>query len=547
VEERPSASRRLAQPIGIFVALTILLTWPQALHPSAVPNHQDAWFNLWRLAWVAHQLPRDPAGLFDANIFWPESNALALSDATLLQALLAAPGLWLGMPTPVAYTALVLASFVFAGVSAFLLAHHVTGSRRGALIAGVVFAFTAYRFDHYMHLELLWAGWMPLVLLAIHRTFESGRVRSGLAAGALFAAQTWASIYYGVLLTAVLAAMTPVMAWSHTSAAVRRAAPALAAGALVASVLVLPYLQPYLDVRASFGERSHADTQLYGAGLRHYLASTPESLVYGRLTADWGRPEKRLFPGLVAIALAGIALWRPVPRTRLAYLVGLLVAADLSAGHAGLLFPVLRDHVLPFRGLRVPARAGEIVMLMTAVLAGAGWARLETRFPSRRASGYATALAIAVMLLEYAQAPMRLHEVPTRPAQVHAWLAGEPTGAVLELPLPSVREWPRQDVQYQYFSTFHWQPLVNGYSGYMPDSYVRMLAAMQSFPSDVSVAWLRASKVRLVVLHEALWEQEAYRSTTEALAGHPAFLSRAVFGTSGSEVRVFEVRRASDE
>jgi hypothetical protein len=71
--------------------LTAALTWPQVLQPTAVLEHRDSWFNLWRLAWIAHQLPRDPAHLFDANIFFPERNTLAYSDPVILQGLLGAP------------------------------------------------------------------------------------------------------------------------------------------------------------------------------------------------------------------------------------------------------------------------------------------------------------------------------------------------------------------------------------------------------------------------------------------------------------------------
>ena len=75
---------RLAGPVPVFLMFTGLaavLTWPQAAHPTAIPDHVDAWFSLWRLAWFAHQLPRDPIHLFDTNIFYPAAHTLAFSDA----------------------------------------------------------------------------------------------------------------------------------------------------------------------------------------------------------------------------------------------------------------------------------------------------------------------------------------------------------------------------------------------------------------------------------------------------------------------------------
>ena len=60
--------------VGLFSALTLVMTYPQVrgmgTHVSF--NDGDPLFSAWRLAWVAHQLPRDPLNLFNANIFHPE-------------------------------------------------------------------------------------------------------------------------------------------------------------------------------------------------------------------------------------------------------------------------------------------------------------------------------------------------------------------------------------------------------------------------------------------------------------------------------------------
>lgn len=96
----PNSFRRFLCLVALFALLTIALTLPQILHPAGVLPHGDSWFNLWRLAWIAHQLPRDPLHLFDANIHYPARGTLAYSDAVLLQGLLGAPFHWLGFPRP---------------------------------------------------------------------------------------------------------------------------------------------------------------------------------------------------------------------------------------------------------------------------------------------------------------------------------------------------------------------------------------------------------------------------------------------------------------
>src|SRR4051812_43549628 len=104
---RPSSipgarSSNLREWLGVwagFIGLTLLLTYPQVRHlDSQIGTHYDALFSTWRLAWIAHQLPRDPAHLLDANIFSPERGTLTFSDAILLPGTLGAPLLWLGAP-----------------------------------------------------------------------------------------------------------------------------------------------------------------------------------------------------------------------------------------------------------------------------------------------------------------------------------------------------------------------------------------------------------------------------------------------------------------
>ena len=65
--------------VTVFLALmACYLTWPQCLYlTTRVANHDDAFFSIWRLGWIAHALKVDPTHLYDANIFYPEPNTLA--------------------------------------------------------------------------------------------------------------------------------------------------------------------------------------------------------------------------------------------------------------------------------------------------------------------------------------------------------------------------------------------------------------------------------------------------------------------------------------
>ena len=140
-----SFPRRLAHPllvIGFFTLLACVNSYPLVLAPDrTIGQHGDAFFSVWRLAWVAHQIRADPGRLFEANIFYPEAATLAYSDAMLVPALAVAPLHWLGVSPLLVYNLTLLAAFVASGVAAYALVRHLTGSTAGALLGGVVFAF----------------------------------------------------------------------------------------------------------------------------------------------------------------------------------------------------------------------------------------------------------------------------------------------------------------------------------------------------------------------------------------------------------------------
>ena len=159
----PIAAWRWHLGLGVgFTALALVMTWPLGA-PGArlLPDMNDAFFNIWRLSWVAHQLVHQPAALFDANIFYPARHTLAYSDAMLLVGLAAAPFLWAGVPPAVVHNGLLITALASSAWASAVLAHRLTGDRVAAVLAGVIVGFAPYRFAHIAHLELQWLVWMP--------------------------------------------------------------------------------------------------------------------------------------------------------------------------------------------------------------------------------------------------------------------------------------------------------------------------------------------------------------------------------------------------
>ena len=138
-------------------------------------------------------------------------------------------------------------------------------------------------------------------------------------------------------------------------------------------------------------------------------------------------------------------------------------------------------HVPGFDGLRVPARFAMLVVLFLSVAAGCGAAMLERRH--RLGGAMALGLGALAVLeafpapitlngtaeeLRYATPPPRVHTGDDAPA-VYRFLKTLPRPGTVAAEFP-FGEWAF-DVRYVFYSTVHWHPLLNGYSGHFPLSY----------------------------------------------------------------------------
>lgn len=509
----------------LYAVLTAVMTYPQIVRmsDSVAINDGDPLFSTWRLAWIAHQMPRDPLHLFDANIFYPERLTLAFSDSMLVPGLMAAPLLWLGVPQLVVYNVMLLAAFALSGASMFLLVRSLTNNNAAAFVAGFIFAFLPYRFMHYSHLELQVSHWMPLCLWALHRTVKYGRLSDGLLTGLFFALQALSSWYYGIFLATFLLPIAGALLIGDGGRNVLPSLRALAAGGILAAALVLPAAAPYFAARESVGERPLDEIKFYSATPRNYLAAHSQNVVFGQLTQRLGGQERELFVGFFVPLLALIGLWPPLSAPRIAYALGLVMAFDLSLGLNGVVYPWLHAYAVPYRGLRVPARMAMVVGMGLAVLAGYGVARL-CRSPRRKPASVVVLTAIiALVAIEYFSIPdlKRVQRVPPPVYDAISTPAGAARPVLLELPLiaPDILFEP----VYMYFSTFYWHTLANGYSGFSPPSYQRLLEAASKLPSPDALAELKRRSVTHVVVHSRFYRSDEYAEVVEMLESNPGF------------------------
>ncbi len=495
--KRPAYSRlgEFACLLVFFGLIVVAVTYPQVVRLDSVPDLGDPLFSIWRLSWVAHQLPRDPFHLFDANIFYPERLTFTYSDSAVVPALMVAPFLWLGAHPLYVY------------------------------------------FDHYSHLELQMTFWMPLLLLAIHRTFDQGRLRDGVWVGVLFALQTLSSLYYGVFLTVYLVPIA--LALSMRSTVLRQTTRSLAAATLIATTLIAPIAAPYIANRSSVGERDETAVRDYSATPRDYLQPQSHSPYHRAWDVGPHNPERDLFPTVSPVALTVVGMWPPLSAARIGYTLALVLSVDASRGVHSNVYRTLRSYVPPFRALRVPARFSMLVGLTLAVLAGYGFARLASRLPASL-RWVATAAMIAVTVAEV-WPRLEWVRVWLAPPAIYTSLDARNDVVLAEFPMPDISR--VDDGRTTYFSTFHWHRIVSGISGHYPTSYIQLASMMHDFPSDAALDYLRGRGVTHLAIHGSFYGPEAYRVVIGNLDKRTDLTLVAAAPFEQSESRLYQLRR----
>jgi hypothetical protein len=503
----PRTRHAIVAALGLGVSL-ILLLHQQVGHLDSVPDLGDPLFSVWRIGWVNHQLFTDPRHLFDANIFYPERLTLTLSDPIVLPALMAAPLLAAGVHPVVAYNLLLLSAFWFSGIAVYLLVERLTASPRAAFIAGLIYACCGYRFEHYSHLELQMTQWMPLGLLALHlligRGPGSGSPKSvggsqdwrrwwyALAFAAALAAQLYSSMYYAVFFV-VYAALIGVGLLIVHRPSIRRLALPLAVSAAIAVIAAVPLVRAFVAAEPIKGQRSEGEVRLYSAVPDDYLRVHRDSLLW-RNVLHRPAPERTLFPGAAPFTLAVVGMVPPLGAIRLIYTAGLLLSFDGTLGLNGVSYPFFYRWLSPFRGLRAPARFGALVALTLAILAGFGAQRALAWRPSRRYQHAAFAVLVAFVMID-AWPALSVGPVWKEPPSIYDALKYTRSVVIAEMPLLDNET---ANIPFMYFSLWHWTRMVNGYSGFIPNSYAEFRKGMVFFPDASSIATLRRLGVTYV-------------------------------------------------
>jgi hypothetical protein len=507
----------------VFAAIVIacVFTYPYIIHfnnGGRIDSNDGRW-SIWVVSWVAHALTTDPGAIFRANIFYPHDNALAFSEGNFVAGAIAAPA-WLLTKNPyAAHNFFFIACFVLSSVATYYLVRHLTGDWRAAAIAGVLYAYSPFAFARQAHSQLLMIGFLPWAMLAFHRFIDRVSAARAIELGVVLWLTGLACAYYGIFAGGMVALGSIMLAITRGYWKQPRYWAMVALAAAVCVGLTAPLFLPYVRMQDTTGFARPLDGS-YSANISAWLISSAWA-------HRWWAPyvanaSEVLFPGILATIFG---IWGAVLSIRLKpdttnrrfspdvawfYITTAIIAFWTTFGPKAGLYTLFYYTIPVFSFLRAPSRTGIVVTLCLVVLAAPALIKLI----NQRTTMFVLFFGLAVA--DTYRAPLRMREAPPVPGVYHT-LARLPRGPVVEIPFWSDRLAYHRHAEYMLASTYHWQPLINGYSDHIPQDFRDAALPLSLFPSPDSFKILEQRRARYVVVHLDLMNAPTRESIVERL------------------------------
>jgi hypothetical protein len=507
----PFRWREAAIVVSAAIVIACVFTYPYFLQFSNAGrlDTNDGRWSIWVVSWVAHALTSDPASIFRANIFHPHDNALAFSEGNFVGGAIAAP-VWLLTKNPyAAHNFFFIACFVLSSIAAYYLVRHLTGDWRAAAIAGVLYAYAPFAFARQAHSQLLMIGFLPWAMLAFHRFIDRVSAARAIELGVVLWLTGLACAYYGIFAGGMVALGTIMLGVTRGYWKQPRYWAMVALAAAVCIGLTAPLFLPYLRMQDTTGFARPLDGS--------YSANFSAWLISSAWAHRWWAPyvadaSEVLFPGIMATVLGvwGAYLWRGKDVAWF-YITTAVIAFWTTFGPKAGLYTLLYYTIPVFSFLRAPSRTGIVVTLSLVVLAAPALVRIIGK---NGITAFAILCALAVA--DTYRAPLRMREAPPVPS-IYRALARLPRGPVIEVPFWSDRIAYHRHAEYMLMSTYHWQPLINGYSDHIPQDFRDAAAPLSGFPSAESFKILEQRGARYAVVHLDLMNEPTRQAVIERL------------------------------
>lgn len=526
--------------VTLFISISILYPYSIRIRDT-LPNAIDPVFYAWNLMHNYTSVTRGFTNLLNTNIFYPESNTLALSDTLFAQTLLTAPIIALTHNPVFAENLYILSTFPLSAVAMFFLCYYLTESSWASIFAGIFYAFSYPRMAQIGHMPAISSQWLPLVFLYLIRWIRERKFTHLLWLFFWFVLSITSTMYFGVFLIPL---SVIIAAFQLQKKDLRKLIRQFLLISLPAAIILVIVLFPYIRLRVEYPgiRRSLDDAMRLSAAPKDYLTVLPTSWL-----ADIGfladASERALYPTLTLLVLALLSL----RKKNISFFLLSIAACILSLGpyYDGLRLPYYYLYkMFPlFESIRVPARFSIFVILGLSVCASFTIAKLEKRKEL-------IIIVFLIFLTEIWQTNISFVQIPDKIPAIYQYIERAPDDSIIvELPLHPV--WLASSMEKQlnltynqtrendiyaleayrtYFSVFHRKRMLNGYSGYFPTVYNDHASVFDKFPTPEAIATLEKRRVRYILVHSDEYVNVPYSAIAQKIREFPQLKLVGQFG-----------------
>ncbi len=526
-------------------------------------------FNAWTIVWNANRLQNGFSDYWNAPVFFPHRGTFAFSEpqpATIL----VAPALWVTESPALAYNLYLYLSLFLNGWFSLRLFRRLKFSPYVSLCGAVAMIWHPMALAQADVIQLIalwpviWALTAALDLRALAVTKPASQtnrkrnvvlkgVEAGIASFSIFAV----SVHHGLFVALLLPfSVWPLIPWQRIKA--------WWPGAFAASIVALMFLVPLLWPMHLFLSRHQFDRppDLITALSANWgdVVNVPPSTLTAWNGSRINRPWY-LSPGWLRTAVAIVGLWgmRSKRTLRIRPLVRFLVLLTLASHLFALGTNLQIAGWKPWMALvqwwpgvsqvRNVFRFGYFSQLSLILLCTSGFEQVWRLLARRQYSSQISAGGVRLLLyglglllaIEIPPSPLRAVGVPNL-AATQAWETFlvsrlHPGKGVVMLPYvqgANVLAF-EQTCRWMLRMTYRGIPIVNGYSGFFPQSHFDNQTLFNADPfSEEAMIKMRASQVQFIVMQMP--------GDIAGLAGSSAGLN-LVF-QEGESVRIFELSNA---
>jgi hypothetical protein len=386
---------------------------------------------------------------------------------------------------------------VLGAAATFAYARALGAGRTAAAAAGLVFAFTPYRFHSPLWLQVLFTPLVPLALLAWLCFVRTRSLGAWLAWVACWTVHGLMGMYLALYFSIVMGVLVLFACVAAPAPRDRRLVIGLLVAPLAVAALLCPTLLPYVWLRATPG---HVRTFGLDTQLDFFWPGPGTASAWLLGTEQLGR----FGPGLVVWALAAVGLVAARddrPRGGLpARFVWWVHLVGLGTTLALVLVPIAWQQRIPgLDMIRATNRAFYLSLFFLGVFVADGVDRLTgwARTP-RVAHAVLAAVAIA-LLVDMGRPPRERVRLPVEAdlPEPYRWLRALPDDPVVY----DQADGPDPLARTMYFQIFHGKRMPTGYAGFWNPATNYVVHRLYRFPAPESVHLLRALDVRYVLHH----------------------------------------------